>query len=57
MPPGSRRECSLFEVNNEKETERAGDFTFTIRAEISNITVVYMFFMVIAWLLRFFLGI
>ena len=37
MPPGSRRECSLFEINNEKETERAGDFTLTIRAEISNV--------------------
>ena len=42
MPPGSRRECSLFELNNEKETERAGDFTLTIRAEISNFTVAYM---------------
>ena len=48
MPPGSRRECSLFEINNEKETERAGDFTLTIRAEISNFTVAYMCFMVIA---------
>ena len=43
-----RRECSLFEINNEKETERAGDFTLTIRAEISNVTVASMFFMVIA---------
>ena len=56
MPPGSRRECSLFELNNEKETERAGDFTLTIRAEISNVTValhvLYGYCLVVTFLFR-----
>ena len=43
MPPG----MFLVEINNEKETERAGDFTLTMRAEISNVTVAYMFFMLL----------
>ena len=42
-----RRKCSLFEMNNEKETEGPGDFTLTIRTEISNVTVAYMFFMLL----------
>ena len=56
MPPGSRRECSLFEINNEKETERAGDFPLTIRAEISNfysgLYVLYGYCLVVTFLFR-----